>query len=100
MTRADTLTDKHALTILARDGIAAIWQLHIAAADAHQTGYPAAAAAMLEIAETAEAAWLRADGERGSICSGIAANRSSGVVANGTVLVAALLSRAMVGKEV
>jgi hypothetical protein len=33
--------------------IAAIWQLHMAAADA-----------MLEIAQAAEAAWLRAEGER------------------------------------
>jgi hypothetical protein len=49
---------------LARDGIAAIWQLYIAAADAHQTGHPRAAKAILEIAEAAEAAWLRAEGVR------------------------------------
>jgi hypothetical protein len=59
-----TLTEKLALSILARDGIAAIWQLHIAAADAHQTGHPAAANAMLEIAEAAEEAWIRAEGAR------------------------------------
>jgi hypothetical protein len=63
MTHARTLTEKFALSILARDGIAAIWQLHVAAADAHQTGHPAAATAMPEIAEAAEAAWLRAEGE-------------------------------------
>ena len=64
MNHAHTMTEKLALTILARDGIAAIWQLHMAAADAHQTGHPAAAAAILEIAEAAEAAWLRAEGVR------------------------------------
>jgi hypothetical protein len=54
MTRARSLTEKLALMILARDGIAAIWQLHMAAADAHQTGHRAAAGAILEIAEAAE----------------------------------------------
>jgi hypothetical protein len=36
----------------------------MAAADAHQTGHPAAAGAILEIAEAAEEAWLRAEEER------------------------------------
>jgi hypothetical protein len=62
MTRSHTLTEKLALSILAREGVAAIEQLRMAADDAHQTGHPAAAAAMLEIAEAAEAAWLRAEG--------------------------------------
>jgi hypothetical protein len=48
MTRDRTLTEKLALSILARDGIAAVWQLHLAAADAHRTGHPAAAASILE----------------------------------------------------
>jgi hypothetical protein len=43
-------------------GIAAIWRLLVAAADAHQRGHPAAAASILEIAEAAEEAWLRAEG--------------------------------------
>jgi hypothetical protein len=64
MNRADTLTEKLALSILADNGIVVIWQLHMAAADAHQTGHPLAAAAILEIAEAAEAAWLRAEGVR------------------------------------
>jgi hypothetical protein len=64
MTRARTLTEKLALMILAREGIAAIWQLHLAAVNAHQTGHPAAADAMVQIAEAAENAWLRAEGER------------------------------------
>ena len=64
LNRAHTLSEKLALSILARDGIAAIWQLNEVAAEAHRTGHPLAAAAILEIAEVAEAAWLRAEGER------------------------------------
>jgi hypothetical protein len=56
-----TQTDKLALSALARDGIAAIWNLHVAAAEAHGAGYTAAASAILEIAEAAEDAWLRAE---------------------------------------
>jgi hypothetical protein len=59
MDRARTVTEKLALTVLARDGIAAIWQLHIAAAEAHRTGRPSVAASILEIADAAEQAWLR-----------------------------------------
>jgi hypothetical protein len=59
-----TQTDKLALRALARDGIAAIWNLHVAAAEVHQIGYPNAAQAILEIAEAAEEAWLRAEGAR------------------------------------
>jgi hypothetical protein len=64
MTRARTLTDQLALSMLASDGIAVIWRLHVAAADAHQIGHPAAADSLLEIAEAAEDAWLRAEGAR------------------------------------
>jgi len=64
MTRADALTEKLALSMLARDGIAAIWQLHEAAADAYRNGYHRAADAVLQIAEAAEQAWLRAEGTR------------------------------------
>jgi hypothetical protein len=59
-----TPTENLALTMLARDGIAAIWQLHMAAADAHRTGHPCAAASILEVAEAAEDAWLRAEEAR------------------------------------
>jgi hypothetical protein len=38
MARARTLTENLALSILARDGIAAIWDLHLAAAEAYRTG--------------------------------------------------------------
>ena len=54
------LAHRLARSILAREGIAAVWQLHVAAADAHRTGHPRSAAAMLEIAEAAEEAWLKA----------------------------------------
>ena len=62
MTRS--LSEKLALSIFARDGIAAIWQLHLAATDAHRTGHPIAAASIVEIADAAEDAWLRAEGVR------------------------------------
>jgi hypothetical protein len=52
------VAEKIALSILARDGISAIWQLQAAAADAHRSGHPRAAEAILQIAEAAEAAWL------------------------------------------
>jgi hypothetical protein len=54
------------LSILDREGAAAIWMLCVAAAEAHRTGHPGAAAAIQEIAETAEAAWLAtAEGLKG-----------------------------------
>jgi len=63
-----SLTEALALTILARNGVAAIWQLHLEAADAYRTGYPFAAASIMEIADAAEAAWLRAEGARSLLC--------------------------------
>jgi hypothetical protein len=57
-----TLTKHLALSMLSECGITAIWRLNLAAADAHRTGHPAAAAAILEIAEAAEEAWLKAEG--------------------------------------
>jgi len=59
---ASTLTNSLALSLLARDGIAVIWQLYVDAADAYRNGHPRAAESILEIAEAAEAAWLRAEG--------------------------------------
>ena len=66
MTRAHTLTEKLALSILAREGIGAIWQLNEVAAEAHRTGHPLAATSLVEIADAAEDAWLRAEGVRES----------------------------------
>ena len=63
---SSTLTERIALSILDREGVAAIWTLCVAAAEAHRTGHPGAAAAIQEIAETAEAAWLAtAEGLKG-----------------------------------
>jgi hypothetical protein len=64
MSQRPTLAENLALTMLARDGIAAIWQLHLAAAGAHHAGHASIAASISEIAEAAEQAWLRAEGSR------------------------------------
>ena len=64
MTAQNTMTEGLALSMLARDGITVIWELHVAAGDAHQMGHPRAAVALLEIADAAEDAWLRAEGAR------------------------------------
>ena len=58
------MTEKLALTMLARGGIAAIWQFHLASAEAHRSGYPNAAASISAVAEAAEDAWMRAEGAR------------------------------------
>jgi hypothetical protein len=60
MTRS--LSEKLALSIFVRDGIAAIWQLNLHAAGAYRTGHARAAVSILEIADAAEQAWLRAEG--------------------------------------
>ena len=61
---ATSVSEELALTLLARDGIAAIWQLNIAAAESHRNGYHRAADTVLQIADAAEQAWLRAEGTR------------------------------------
>ena len=63
-----TMGEKLAPLILAREGVAAIWALQVAAADAHRTAHPYAAATLLEIADAVEEAWLRAEGERVFAC--------------------------------
>jgi hypothetical protein len=65
MSALQTMTEDLALRMLSRDGIAVIWRLNVAAAEAHRTGHPQSAAALLELADAAEDAWLRAEGERG-----------------------------------
>jgi hypothetical protein len=47
-----------ALKMLARDGFAAIWVLHLSAARAYREGRKAAATAIIEIADAAEREWL------------------------------------------
>jgi len=57
-----TFTESLAVRLLARDGIAAIWQLHVAAAAAYRDGYQRAAETVLQIADAAERELLgRAD---------------------------------------
>ena len=63
------LAETVALELLARDGITAIWQLNLVAADAYRAGYPRAAESLLDIAEAAEQAWIRAEGTRSYIGS-------------------------------
>jgi hypothetical protein len=53
MTPDRTPTEIVALSLLAQDGVAAIWQLHLSAALAAATG-------IIEIADAAEREWLRA----------------------------------------
>ena len=50
-----TATERLALSILARDGLAAIRKLREAATDANRAGYPSAAAAFLELADAMQA---------------------------------------------
>jgi hypothetical protein len=50
----DTSTAQLASAILRDLGLASIWQLNIAAAEADRNGFPKAAAAILEVAEAAE----------------------------------------------
>ena len=64
MEHSERITEKLALSLLAHDGIAVIWKLHIAAAQADRSGYPAAAAAILQMADAAEAAWVRSEEAR------------------------------------
>jgi hypothetical protein len=59
MIRVHTLTKAIALRMLSREGIAAIWQLQVAAGIAYRTGNPGPAVSIMEIAEAAEHEWLR-----------------------------------------
>jgi hypothetical protein len=64
MSALQTMTEALALRMLARNGVAVIWRLNLAAAEAHRTGHPQSAAALIELADAAEDAWLRAEGQR------------------------------------
>jgi hypothetical protein len=57
MTR--TPAETIALSVLARNGIEAIWELEVAAAETHARGRETAAAIITEIAEAAEREWFR-----------------------------------------
>jgi len=56
-----------ALRMLSRDGIAAIWQLQVAAGIAYRTGNPGPAMSIIEIAEAAEREWLEQGNTPGHI---------------------------------
>jgi hypothetical protein len=45
--------------LLAREGLAAIWDLHVAAAHAYRHGRLETAEALIALADAAERAWLR-----------------------------------------
>jgi hypothetical protein len=59
MIRLHSATEAIALRMLARNGVAAIWQLQVAAGIAYRTGYPGPAASIMEIADAAEREVLR-----------------------------------------
>jgi hypothetical protein len=54
MTPSRTPTEIVALSLLAQDGIEAIWQLHLSAALAYRDGQKAVAAGIIEIADAPE----------------------------------------------
>ena len=58
MVRLHTVVNAIASRMLAQHGIAAIWQLQVAAAIAYRTGNAAAAVSILEMADAAEREWL------------------------------------------
>ncbi|TMJ58169.1 MAG: hypothetical protein E6G81_11405 [Alphaproteobacteria bacterium] len=52
--KTSTFAEKLAVRLLAREGVSAVWQLHVAAATAYRDGYRRAAETVLEIADAAE----------------------------------------------
>ena len=53
-----TLAEKLACSMLAHNGLVAIWDAHVAAAAAYGLGNHEIAASVVEIAEAAERLWL------------------------------------------
>jgi len=56
---AETLASR----LLARDGMAAIWSLHVAAAAEHRNGRLETAAALVALADAVEHKWLSDGGD-------------------------------------
>jgi hypothetical protein len=56
------LAEKLASKMLAREGIGAIWELHILAANAYRKGRLETAEALVVLADAAEREWLRGAG--------------------------------------
>ena len=57
MTR-ETFAERVAVRVMAREGMTAIWDFHIAAADAYRRGRTEVATMLIEIADAAEREWL------------------------------------------
>jgi hypothetical protein len=57
--RHATISEMIAARLLAREGIAAIWQLHLRAAESHGRGNWLKAVALIAIADAAERIWRR-----------------------------------------
>jgi hypothetical protein len=67
MARHRTPAEIIALTLLDRDGISAIWRLHLSAALAYRDGHRSVARGIIDIADAAEREWVRArDAVKGS----------------------------------
>ena len=62
MVRLQTITSDIASRMLAQNGIAAIWQLQVAAAIVYRTGNRTAAECILEMADAAERLLLQSEG--------------------------------------
>ena len=54
---AKLFAEAAAARLLRREGVSAIWQLHLKAAQAHADGHHRAAQSMIEIADAAERQW-------------------------------------------
>ena len=59
MTPSRTPAEVIALSLLARDGVSAIWKLHLSAAGVYRDGHKGVAAGIIDIADAAEREWLR-----------------------------------------
>jgi hypothetical protein len=59
MIRFDNLPEGIASRMLGHNGIAAIWQLQVAAGIAYRTGNVHAAISIMELADAAEREWMR-----------------------------------------
>ena len=57
---ATAFAEAAAARLLTREGMSAIWQLHVAAAGAYADGHHRAARSMIEIADAAERQWSAA----------------------------------------
>jgi hypothetical protein len=60
--RQSTLFETIAMRLLARQGIAVIWQLHLRASASHRNGNWLSAAALIGIADAAEREWAMRGG--------------------------------------